>query len=252
EALKAQRRVAVLRARLGETEEAEAAYAHAIGGLEELHAAAPDDASYARELAVTLLDASMPSRDEEERIDPALAVERATRGLALLESTPADVERDPALMFSAHCRNALAFASAGQPDEAELALERAEELASVLAPVPQGDDRGRFDRKTMRAMAFVQGELIRTRLAIVDSLIAAEDHVGALARLDVEVGKLREERHPWSRWVMPEMLERQLACHQALGNEEQAAEVERLLEETPQMGRGRRRGGAGGGRPPRQ
>ncbi len=274
EAARAHRRVALLRARLGDPAAAEAAFAQAIERVEALLRDAPLDATFRLELATTLLDAAREEPAPPGAVapvgttSPAIAAERAGRALTILEGLPAAVAERPELFVAARARRAVALARLGREADARAELElaiaardaaRRAEAGPELGPLPglggppPGGPGGPppDERRRGSALGLVGGEVVRAREALADLLLTRGDHGDALPVIEAALAEASRSRGA-GRGSVQHLLEQLAACHRGLGNEPMALEVERLLEEARRAQRqGQGRGGGRGGRPQR-
>ena len=267
EAARATRRVALLRARLGERPAAAEAFARSIERLELLRAQRPGD-SYDVELASTLLDAALLSLDGEPA-DATLAEERIRRALSLLERPAGAASVRPDLPIVASFRHSMALSKLGKLEPARAALDEALAARALLIPpetsppVAGGRD-GRDGRdgppregpeaeRFMRASLLVN-EAVLARSALADALVALGNHTDAVSLLEEALRDLGQGRSMGPRRYSSGLLTRLAVSYRATGREADAVEAERVAEEwRDRRGGGRGRGGQGreGTPPPR-
>jgi predicted Ser/Thr protein kinase/tetratricopeptide (TPR) repeat protein len=248
EAARATRRVAMLRARLGDRPGAAEAFARSIERFELLRAQSAGEASYDVELASTLLDSAMLLLDGEGA-DAALAEERIRRARGLLEGPAASARPD--LPVVARFRHSIALAKLGRLSPARAALDEALAARAVLVPSePQPPVAGGRDRDGPEAERFMRatvlgGEAVLARGALAEALVALGNHTDAVALLEDAVRDFGQGRT--RRYAAP-LLTRLAVSYRAVGREADAVEAERLAEEwRDRRGGGRRDRGVGGG-----
>jgi tetratricopeptide (TPR) repeat protein len=227
EAAWAYRKVGVLNERLGRSEEAEEAYAHAIRILEELAARYTDQPEYRFKLVETYDIADPWSADPSslERMEQRLSRARVLID-QLASEAPEDIDYAHAqIHVHAKLGMALQRLHRDDDDEAEACYRRAIVLEGTLLDRVPGDGRSRYDRATTRhalAMLLLGSGRAGDARALLN---AAADELQSLATTDK------------SRLPPPHLFERLADAFQDLGDidraEEMASWVDRFVPGQP-------------------